>query len=295
MAGVAHDAIAIPIVDIDPLRRDPASAAATAVVDAIDAACRETGFFVVTGHGIDTEMTAAFDAARAFFAAPQPVRVDVTMRNRCGYKADGVKEMFDVGLTDPANQWPAVTGFRDRLERYEVAASKVAADLLAALARALRVTPTFFAERMTAAECYLRLLHYPSRPAVPVSTGTHTDYGAVTLLATDGVAGLQVHPIGGPWIDVVAPPRSLVVNLGDMLARWTNDRYRSTPHRVVAGADRERYSIPFFVNPDPDTVVECIPSCIDAAHPCSYEPVTATDFLQGRIDGTIEVPLPAEE
>ena len=122
---------------------------------------------------------------------------------------------------------------------------------------------------MTAAECYLRLLHYPPQPRGP---GLDRD---PHRLRRDHPAGhrrrrrLQVHPIGGPWVDVVAPPGSLVVNLGDMLARWTNDRYRSTPHRVVAGADRERFSIPFFVNPDPDTVVECIPSCVDAARPCA--------------------------
>ena len=108
------------------------------------------------------------------------------------------------------------------------------------------------------------------------------------------MSGLQVHPLEGGWVDVIAPPGSLVVNLGDMLARWTNDRYRSTPHRVVTSADEDRYSVPFFVNPDADTVVECIESCVDADHPCTSPPVTATEFLQGRIDGAIAVPLPAD-
>lgn len=283
----------VPIIDLAPLRASISSATAADVVSEIDTACRETGFFVATGHGIGREMDGVFEAARALYAAPQSVRDDVAMRGRCGYKSDGAKELFDVGLTDPANRWPEVAGFRDRVERYEHAALAVAADVLVGLARALGVADSFFADRMTAAECYLRLLRYPPHPPVPVSTGTHTDYGAITLLATDGVAGLQVHPIGGPWVDVVAPVGSLVVNLGDMLARWTNDRYRSTPHRVVAGADGERFSVPFFVNPDSGTVVSCIPSCADADHPSAYEPVTATDFLQGRIDGTISVPLPA--
>ena len=107
-------------------------------------------------------------------------------------------------------------------------------------------------------------------------TGQHTDYGAITLLATDGVPGLEVRPRGGTgWLAVEAPPGSLVVNLGDMLARWTNDRYVSTPHRVVATGAGERISIPFFVNPDPETEVACLPSCVDAAHPCRYEPITA--------------------
>ena len=77
-----------------------------------------------------------------------------------------------------------------------------------------------------------------------------------------------------------------------MLARWTNDHYVSTPHQVVSRATGDRYSVPFFVNPDPDTVVECIPSCATAERPARYEPVTATQFLQGRIDGTIAVATP---
>jgi isopenicillin N synthase-like dioxygenase len=103
------------------------------------------------------------------------------------------------------------------------------------------------------------------------------------LLATDGVAGLEVRPLGGEWTMVEAPARSLVVNLGDMLARWTNDRYVSTPHRVSAPPASDRYSVPFFVNPDPATPVSCLPACVSAERPCRYEPVTASEFLAQRI------------
>jgi len=286
--------VIVPVVDIAPLRGDATDPGATAGVDAaIDEACRQTGFFVVTGHGIDAPLHDVFDASRSLFGQSDAAKERLAMRARCGYKSDGAKEMFDLGLDDPANQWPSIDGFRRRIETYQAAAMAVAHDLLASLARGLGVAPGFFAERMGRPECYLRLLHYPPQPGVPVPTDTHTDYGAITLLATDAVAGLQVHPLGGPWIDVAAPAGSLVVNLGDMLARWTNDVYRSTPHRVVAGAEVDRYSVPFFVNPDADTLVECIPTCVDESRPCAYQPVTATQFLQGRIDGTIEVPLPA--
>ena len=146
----------------------------------------------------------------------------------------------------------------------------------------------FFADRMYDPQCFLRLIHAPPRPrAGDETTGAHTDYGAITLLATDGVPGLEVRPLGGDWVPVEAPAGSLVVNLGDMLARWTNLRYASTPHRVVPVADEPRYSVPFFVNPDADTLVACIPSCVDAGHPCRFEPITAGAFLHGRIDGTI--------
>ena len=114
-------------------------------------------------------------------------------------------------------------------------------------------------------------------------TDPHTDYGLITLLATDGVAGLEVRPRDGEWTMVEAPARSLIVNLGDMLARWTNDRYVSTPHRVSAPASSDRYSVPFFVNPDPATTVSCLPACVTAERPCRYEPVTAAEFLAQRI------------
>lgn len=286
----------VPVIDIAPLRGSAGRSGTTGaeeVVAAIDDACRHTGFFIVTGHGIEGQMAGVFAASRALFAQPDAAKQSLAMRTRCGYKFDGGKEMFDLGVDDPANQWPAVDGFRPRVEAYQAAALGVATNLLAGLARALSIAPGFFAERMRRPECYLRLLRYPVQADLPVSTDTHTDYGAITLLATDAAGGLQVHPLGGPWIDVVAPEGSLIVNLGDMLARWTNDVYRSTPHRVVAGAGTDRYSVPFFVNPDADTLVECIPTCVDDGHPCAYEPVTATEFLQGRIDGTIAVPLPA--
>ena len=116
-----------------------------------------------------------------------------------------------------------------------------------------------------------------------VLTEPHTDYGLITLLATDGVAGLEVQPVGGEWTMVEAPARSLIVNLGDMLARWTNDRYVSTPHRVSAPVASDRFSVPFFVNPDRETTVSCLPACVTAERPCRYEPVTASDFLAQRI------------
>lgn len=289
-----------PVVDIGPLLGPDGLAGADAVVEAIDEACRATGFFVVVGHGLDDRMARVFAAAHQLFALPTDAKTAMAMRQRCGYVDDGAKELYDVELVADGsidrNRWPAVDGFRTAVERYEHAALGVATAVLRALAVALDIGPPFFADRMRAPECYLRMLRYPARSgsAAPTPTRTHTDYGAITLLATDGVSGLQVHPLDGGWVDVVAPPGSLVVNLGDMLARWTNDRYRSTPHRVVTSADADRYSVPFFVNPDADTVVECIDSCVDDDHPCAYPPVTATQFLQGRIDGTIAVPLPPD-
>ena len=256
----------------------------------IAAACVDTGFFAVADPGLD--LAPVFDAARAFFALPAAVKERSAMVDDNGYAGigsarAGSKEMLDIGRA--FDQWPDVPGFRGVMEAYGAAALGVAATLLRSIAAGLDLDGDFFAARMQQPQCFLRLLRYPPGAAVgDAVTGRHTDYGAITLLATDGVPGLEVLPRGGRgWLAVEAPPGSLVVNLGDMLARWTNDRYVSTPHRVVATGAQERISIPFFVNPDPDTEVACLPSCVDAAHPCRYAPITASAFLRGRIDGTI--------
>lgn len=282
---------AVPVVDVSGLRRDADGAAATAAVAALHEACLDTGFFVVTGHGLDDELAAVFGAARAFFARPDADKQAVAMVGNEGYlplgsARTGAKEMFDVELG--YDRWPAVPGFAEALERYQGAALGLAADVLRGLARALDVDPAFFADRMRTPQCVLRLIHAPARPgATDTTTGPHTDYGAITLLATDGNPGLEVRPRHGEWQAVAVPAGGLVVNLGDMLARWTNLRYASTPHRVVPASTAPRYSVPFFVNPDPGTIVECIPSCVDADHPCQFAPITSHEFLQGRIDGTI--------
>lgn len=257
----------------------------------IATACAETGFFVVVDHGID--LAPIFDAARRFFALPLEAKERVAMVDDNGYagigsRRAGDKEMMDIGLSG-FDRWPDLPGFRAVVESYSAAALDLAARLLAEIAAGLDLDRRFFADRMQHPQCFLRLLRYP--PGAPLGqavTGQHTDYGAITLLATDGVPGLEVRPRGGrEWLPVEAPDGSFVVNLGDMLARWTNDRYVSTPHRVVATGAGERVSIPFFVNPDPETEVACVPSCVDETHPCRYEPITAAAFLRGRIDGTI--------
>ena len=294
------------MIDVEGLRG--ASDLLPEIVDAIDAACTEIGFFVVTGHGIETQVDDVFDAARELFGLPEATKETLAMVDRQGFVParhnvldhslhSAPAEYYDVG-TRGDGRWPSPTdlpSFRAVVTRYQQAALGVAANLMQALAVVHDLTPTFFADRMRDPQCFLRMFHYESQSsgdASTVLTDPHTDYGLITLLATDGVAGLEVRPRDGEWTMVEAPPRSLVVNLGDMLARWTNDRYVSTPHRVSAPAASDRYSVPFFVNPDADTVVECIPSCAAADRPARYEPVTATQFLQGRIDGTIAVATP---
>jgi isopenicillin N synthase-like dioxygenase len=299
-AGHTGRVVPPPVIDISALRATPSPP--PDVVAEVDAACTEIGFFVVTGHGIESQVEDVFGAARALFALPEATKEAVAMVDRQGFVParhlvvdrdvrSAPAEYFDVG-TRGGGRWPSpsdLPAFRDIVTRYQQAVLAVAADMLRALAAALDLAPTFFADRMRDPQCFLRMFHYESRlPATAngepvVLTDPHTDYGLITLLATDGVAGLEVRPLGGDWTMVAAPARSLIVNLGDMLARWTNDRYVSTPHRVSAPLSSDRYSVPLFVNPDPTTIISCLPACVSIERPCRYQPVTASEFLAQRI------------
>jgi len=291
-----------PIVDVTGLDRRRLAEPPVALVDQIAAACTEIGFFIVTGHAIDTEMNDVFDAAHRLFELPELAKESLAMVDRQGFVParhrlldttvhSAPMEYYDVGITGDS-PWPdesEVAGFASVVRRYQRRALETAGDLLWLLAVGLDLPGQFFADRMSDPQCFLRMMHYEPRPpvegskAAPVLTEPHTDYGLITLLATDGVGGLEVQPLGGEWQRVVAPAGSLVVNLGDMLARWTNDQYVSTPHRVIAPTDRDRFSVPFFVNPDRETIVSCVPSCVDERRPCRYPAVTASEFLAQRI------------
>ena len=284
----------------------------SAVIEEIESACTTDGLFLAAGHGIDRQLDAAFRAARAFFALPSDVKDRVPRIDRYGYVPDRIEardpasraymgrsslaaEYMDMGLAGEVDldavEALGCAGFVTAVRAYQAAALATAHGVLEALATTLGV-PGFFASRMSEPQCRLRFLHYPPTGrlddgSAPVFSTPHTDYGAITLLAVDGLSGLEVLHYGA-WTPVAAAAGSVIVQLGDMLARWTNDRYRSTPHRVVGSSGSDRFSIPFFVNPDPHTVVSTIPSCITAERPERYEPVTAGEFLVSRIDSPTE-------
>ena len=135
----------------------------------------------------------------------------------------------------------------------------------------------------------MRLLRYPPHPAAAndgqFSSAPHTDYGIITLLAQDASGGLQVRRRDGVWIDAAPLPGTFVLNVADMLARWTNDRFVSTPHRVVNDrTGRDRFSLPFFFDTDMDAVIECLPTCAGPGNPPRYEPVRYGDYLMDRLN-----------
>lgn len=308
----------LPVIDISPLYQDDAEGAAQ-VADAIDRACRQWGFFYISGHPISAARIAELTAAaKAFFALPQArkMAIDITQSSHHrGYGAiateqldptlpSDLKETFDMGLHLPMdhpqvlagkplrgpNRHPDLPGWQALLEQHYLDMQALALTLLRAMTRALGVPRDFFDQRFVEPVSVLRMIHYPPRHSATSATqqgaGAHTDYGCITLLHQDDAGGLQVRNVDGQWLDAPPIAGTFVVNLGDMMARWSNDRYVSTPHRVISPQGVDRYSMPFFAEPHPDTPIDCLPGCQDAEHPPRYAATTCAEFLLSRFADT---------
>lgn len=189
------------------------------------------------------------------------------------------------------NQWPDLPGFRDAVEAYRTASIEASHRMQRALAMALGLDTEFFISQPGDTMYHLRLIHYPPMDRLTpepgqLGCGAHTDYGTLTLLADDGVGGLQVRERSGEWIDVTVPEGQLVVNLGDLMAIWTNDRWVSNPHRVVNAPGVDRYSSPLFVTPPFHLRIETLPTCIADGETARHEPMVTGPYLMSRFDGT---------
>jgi isopenicillin N synthase-like dioxygenase len=311
-ARVSH--ATLPIIDIGGLR-SPDRAARRNVAAALRKACVSNGFFYIRNHGVPEPVVAAvFAEAERFFALPAAQKADVdkakSSANR-GYEPlsgqtleagapPDLKEGFYIGpeiaADDPRglagkfnqgpNQWPAgVPDFRGTMERYFAEMLSLGACLMGGLALSLDLAEDHFAAFCREPIATLRLLHYPPQPADAApgqkGAGAHTDFGGLTLLQQDDVGGLEVFDqASGGWIHADPMPGTYVVNLGDMIARWTNDRYRSTLHRVVNSSGRERYSVPFFFVGNPDHEVRCLPTCLSPGETPKYSPTTVEAHLR---------------
>lgn len=284
-------------------------------VNALGRACREVGFFYLVDHGISTEDFAElFGQAKRFFDLPiadkQALSIQRSPHNR-GYvgMADeklnpesgaDQKEAFNIGVDMPeghpdvvagkpfrgVNYWPALPGWREHMLGYFNQCVEVGRLLHRGFSLDLGLDESFFGQFLTQPIATLRFLHYPQATGAgrhDAGAGAHTDYGNVTLLATDGVAGLEVLTRSGDWLDAPSIPGAFVCNIGDCLMRWSNDTYVSTPHRVRAPKS-ERYSIAFFLEVNPDAVVD--PADIFPDQTPKYPPVTCADYLAQRLDAT---------
>jgi len=304
----------LPIIDIRGLSSVMLSKR-LAVGQRLREACLDNGFFYVVNHGVPAGLIdAVFIETRNFFDRTHEQKSEVDMRlspcNR-GYEPlraqtleagapPDLKESFYIGtelsLDDPLvvarrfnqgpNFWPTdMPSFAPTMKAYFAAMQDLSERLMKVIALSLNLDESHFSQFCEDAYAILRLLHYPPQPADAApgekGAGAHTDFGALTILLQDQVGGLQVQGNApGEWTHATPVPGAYVVNLGDMIARWTNGRYRSTVHRVVNASGSERYSVPFFFDGRIDHVVECLPSCLAPGESAKYAPTTVEGHLQ---------------
>lgn len=302
----------IPVIDVGPLRTNGVEQVARAMCDASATA----GFFYITGHGIpQAAIDDALRAAREFFALPPERKSSVAVNAlHRGYIGVGgakmesatrsdLKESFVYGLEVPAddpdtraggrltgpNQWPRdVPGFSASVYHLFEQMSKCARSVLAALAVGLDLPADYFHDYFTKPLARGSIIHYPPQPpdlgTEQFGVGPHTDYGFLTLLWQDSVGGLEVLNRDGDWVAAPPIPGTFVVNVGDLLARWSNDRFSSTLHRVVNRTGQERYSIPLFFDPNFDTVIDPRDANLPGGEQPRYEPVLAGHHVLKRFN-----------
>jgi isopenicillin N synthase-like dioxygenase len=313
-------ALTIPVIDLDDRR----------AAELVAQACEHTGFLVVTNHGVTQQvLDTAWAAATRFFDLPVGDKMAVAMpypgypygyaplqgeRLAASLGDDtppDLKETFSMGpiqrplheIVDPAEAfvyeatpWPtSLPEFQPAMEAYYTAMAELVARIMMLFAEALQLPGNFFESRIDQHTSALRVLNYPALTTAPepgqLRAGAHTDYGTVTVLrADDAPGGLEVL-VDDQWTAVPLVEGSLIINLGDAMARWTNDRWRSTLHRVVTppvavAATSRRQSIAFFHNANWDAMIECIPSCLGAGESPRYGAVTAGEHLMSKFRST---------
>lgn len=318
---------AIPIIDISPFAKGT-GAERQAVAAAVDTACTEIGFLLVTGHGVPASLVDDMRrVAATFFDRPleEKLRLRMPPDRYRGYIAFGnealaysldektppdYKESFSIGPVDapddayhraaaPANffapnMWPeGLPAFEAAWTAYYRHMEGLAGTLMRIFAMGLGLDEHYFDDKVDRHITNFSMLHYPPQlePPLPgqLRAGAHTDYGSLTIVKPDGAeGGLQVRAKDGSWLDVPHVPEAFVVNLGDLMAEWTNDRWVSTLHRVVnpprsAGAAARRFSMAFFHQPNYDAVIECLPTCIDAGRPPRYTRTTSGEHVWMKI------------
>lgn len=307
----------VPEIDIGAFYGNDA-AARRALALAVDRACRDVGFLVVSGHRVDPALLQqTLQQAEAFFDQDEALKrlaapVDGRVR---GYTSIGAQalaysrgdetppdlfERFRMGPVrqdlegGPGNLWPATPpGFRQTLEQCYVQLERLASDLMAIFALALGLPERWFDAKIDRHISSLCLNHYPAQvePPLPgqLRSGAHTDYGSLTMVApTPGPGGLEVQGTDGRWHAVNPAPGSFAVNIGDLMAQWTNDRWVSTLHRVAnpprgPQALQRRIAIVFFHQPNDDAEIACLPNCHSAHNPPRYASVTSGEHLRTKI------------
>jgi isopenicillin N synthase-like dioxygenase len=308
------DVSEIPVIDMAPAV-DGTPGGERRVAAEFRRAATEVGFFYVKNHGVPWHLVEnARAAARAFFALPlaEKKKVEVNPHHRgflrigeakmADYAQPDLKESFVWGLEvppdDPAmtadnpficpNNWPAfMPGLKEAVYPYFEATLDCGRRLLRIFAVSMDIPADSFTARWHRPITRGSIIYYPPQPsamgAEQFGVAPHTDYGCLTVLCQDDVGGLEVQAKSGEWVTAHPIEGTFVVNVGDLLTRWTNDGFASTPHRVVNKAGRERYSLVLAVDPDFDTVVDPAVVCRNGEQP-HYRPVRCGDYVRERFD-----------
>ena len=308
---------AIPTLDIRRFTHPSSPADRDAFVHELGAAYREWGFAGIRGHGIDDDRIAqSYDVFKRFFALPEATKRTYHVPGgggARGYTPFGVetakgaqhhdlKEFWHIGreiprdskYSDvmPPNLWPdEVEGFREHGYGLYESLDALGSQVLSALALHIGLPADYFADKTDSGNSILRPIHYPPITSDNIPNeraGAHEDINLITLLVGASAEGLEVRSRKGDWVPFTADADTIVVNIGDMLQRLTNHVYPSTTHRVVnppgEKARQPRYSTPFFLHPNPDFVIDVLPSTVTADNPSRYpEAITAQGYLEERL------------
>jgi len=308
----------VPVIDISGFySNDPQIK--QQIADELGKACAEVGFFYIKGHNLDKKiLEKVWKASVDYFDTPveDKAKIKLTVEYPYGYvglqtealsqslnvkSQPDLKESFSIciGPEKPnpkmiAPKWPEKPdSFQPAWTDYYRAMEKLSTDLLRLFALALKLPENWFADKIDKHICALRALNYPHQDEAPLENqfraSAHTDYGTITLLLIDdSPGGLQVYNKDGTWQDVKSIPDTFVVNLGDLMARWTNETWMSTLHRVKNPPrdpnypNTRRQSIVFFHNLNYDAVVDVIDTCCSPTNPKKYEPILAGEHLFGK-------------
>jgi isopenicillin N synthase-like dioxygenase len=313
----------VPVIDIAPYLGGTPDGKRRVAAE-LDRACREVGFYIIVGHGVDPGLIAQVEAvSREFFDLPLDEKMKMHIGDTpggVGYAAMGdvalaytrgqvappdLNESFQIAKVDvtddryfhsdaargliPRNRWPErPAALKTAYTAYYLRMGALAADLMRLSALALDLPEAYFDDKIDRHISRLNIRLYPEQKTAPLPgqlrAAAHTDYGTVTILKPgDTVGGLQVADRDGHWHDVPMIPGSFVINQGDLMARWTNDRWLSTLHRVAnppeeAKGGSRRLSIVFFHHPNYDAVVSCLPTCVAPGAAPAYGPITVSDY-----------------
>jgi len=310
---------AIPVLDLESYRSGEAGAVER-LGRQLYAACTQVGFYYIRNHGVPRALTVElFRQSQRFHALSLEEKNRVRVNaNKIGYLAhatsytrhagalaDGRKPNLNASFVlrrelrpdDPdvlagkpftgLNQWPDhLPGFREGCVAYLAAMENFGRSLLPIYSAALGMPPDFFAGAFRKPTVSFRLLHYPSQgepDGEQFGLAPHADNGFITILAQSEIPGLAIRTADGRWVAAPALDDHFLINTGDLLRRWTNDRFLSTPHMVINQAGVERYSAPYFFHPNLDTLIECLPTCVAPGEQPRHPPVLFLDHYRSFV------------